>query len=348
MPPSVALVRTRGIPIRIWQLSAVLLICAGLNLYAQELTLLGGTTTQAVFNSSSYTWQIDYRQDFYENFASSIAYINEGHLLGHKRDGTAWEVWGNAPFFNGRIALSLGAGVYYFYDTQPAAGDTSADIHGTAPIFSVAVTGYLSDRLFYRFMLNRINPSSDIKTTTAAAGVGYWFGPNRRPLGTQPSKDTTPESQYVTEPQLTVFGGQSIVNTFLSQKALAGAAEYRQGLLPHLDGTASFIYEGHAEIVRRSGVALQLWPVNTFFDESTSVGIGVGPYIFIDRNHPVNTGQTVNVGRKNPAAIAPLVSFTIARQLSDHWVVRVIWDRVISNYNRDSDIFLVGLGYRWR
>jgi hypothetical protein len=56
----------------------------------------------------------------------------------------------------------------------------------------------------------------------------------------------------------------------------------------------------------------------------------------------------VNVGRKNPAAIAPLVSFTIARQLSDHWVVRVVWDRVISNYNRDSDIFLVGLGYRWR
>lgn len=334
--------------IHTWKLTAVFLICAGLNLHAQELTILGGTTTQAVFKNSSYTWQIDYRQDFYKNFASSIAYINEGHVPGHHRDGTAWEAWVNFPFSNDRIALSFGAGVYYFYDTQPATGDTSADVHGTAPIFSVAATGYLSDRLFYRVIFNRIRPSSDIKTTTAALGVGYWFGPNRRPLGPQPGKDDTPESKYVTEPQFTVFGGQSIVNTFLSQKALAGAVEYRQGLLPHLDATASFIYEGDPKIVRRSGAAAQLWPVNTFFNESTSVGIGVGPYIFIDRNHPVNSGQTVNVGRKNPAAVAPLVSLTIARQFSDHWVARMIWDRVISNYNRDSDIFLVGLGYRWR
>jgi hypothetical protein len=331
-----------------WKLFSVLLLCAGINLQAQELSLLGGTATEAAIKNSSYTWQIDYRQDFYENFASSIAYINEGHVPGHHRDGTAWEAWGNMPFLDDRIALSVGAGVYYFYDTQPLIGDNSADIHGTAPIFSLSLTGYLSDRWFYRIMVNRINPSSDIKTNTVAVGVGYWFGPNRRPVGKEPSKDNTPEAKYVTEPQLTVFGGQSVVNTFLSQKALAGAVEYRQGLLPHLDATASFTYEGDPKIVRRSGVAFQLWPVNTFFDDSTSVGIGVGPYIFIDRKHPVSSGKTVNVGLKNPAAVAPLVSLTIARQLSDHWIARVIWDRVTSNYNRDSDIFLVGLGYRWR
>lgn len=329
-------------------LAVIVLIYAGVNIYAQELTVLGGTTTQESLKNSSYNWQIDYRQDFYENFASSIAYINEGHMPGHYRDGTAWEAWGNLPLLNDRIAVSVGAGVYYYYDTQTTSGAASADIHGTAPIFSATITGYLSDRVFYRVMLNRISPSHDTKSTTAAVGVGYWFGPNRRPLGSQPSKDDTPESTYVTEPQLALFGGQSVVNTFLSQKALAGAVEYRQGLLPHLDGTASFIYEGDPKIARRSGVAMQLWPVNTFLDESTSVGIGVGPYIFIDRNHPVNTGQTVNVGRKNPAAIAPLVSLTIARKFSDHWIARIIWDRVTSNYNRDSDIFLVGLGYCWR
>ncbi|HXQ81351.1 MAG TPA: hypothetical protein VN775_08570 [Opitutaceae bacterium] len=331
-----------------WKLSALLLACACLNLHAQELSLLGGTTTQAGVKNSTYSWQIDYRQDFYKYFASSIAYINEGHLPGHYRDGTAWEAWGNMPLFNDRIALSLGAGVYYFYDTQPMAGDGSADVHGTAPIFSLSVTGYLSDRWFYRFMVNRISPSSAIQTNTATVGVGYWFGQNRRPEGKQPGKEDAAEAGYVTEPQFTVFGGQSVVNTFLSQKALAGAAEYRQGLLPHLDGTASFIYEGDPKIVRRSGVAFQLWPVNTFLNDSTSVGIGVGPYIFVDRNHPVNSGRTVNVGLRNPAAVAPLVSLTIARQLSEHWIARVIWDRVVSNYNRDSDIFLVGLGYRWR
>ena len=340
--------RIIGSSIRTWKLAALFLIGAGLSLHAQEFSVLGGTSTQAVFKHSSYSWQLDYRQDFLRNFASSIAYINEGHVPGHHRDGTAWEAWGNLPLLNDRIAISFGAGIYYFYDTEAGPGGTSADVHGTAPIFSLALTGYLSERWFYRIMLNRISPSSDIKTTTAVVGVGYWFGRNRRPLGAQPGKDDTAEMQYVTEPQFTVFGGQSIVNTFLSENALAGGAEYRQGLLPHLDGTVSYIYEGYPKIVRRSGVALQLWPVNTFFNRKTSVGIGIGPYIFLDRKHPVNSGQTLNVGRKNPAAIAPIVSLTVARQLSDHWIVRAVWHRVTTNYSRDSDIFLIGLGYCWR
>jgi hypothetical protein len=327
-----------------WKLSALVLLCTGLNLRAQELTVLGGVTNTADFSKASNAWQVDYRQDLFKNFAGSIAYINEGHLTGHHRDGNAWELWANVPFWNDQVALSLGAGVYYFYDTQPLPGGDTADVHGTAPIFSFSATGYLNDRWFYRFMLNRINPSGDIKVNSATMGVGYWFGPNRRPLGSEPNRGA-PEPEYVTEPQLTAFGGQSVVNTSFNQKAWAGALEYRQGLLPHLDGTAAYIYEGNPKVIRRSGVALQLWPVNTFFDKSTSVGIGIGPYINIDQKHAATTG--VNVGLKNPAAIAPLVSLTIARRLSDRWIARLAWDRVSSTYNRDSDIFLVGLGYCW-
>ena len=62
----------------------------------------------------------------------------------------------------------------------------------------------------------------------------------------------------------------------------------------------------------------------------------------------MNSGRTVNVGLTTPAAIAPLLSLTIARRLSEHFIARMIWDRVTSNYNRDSDIFLIGLGYSWR
>ena len=346
-PPS-PYARSKSALIRLGSLPVLILALAGPRLRAQELTLLGGTMSESNIKNTSYSWQIDYRQDFYKYIDASIAYINEGHVPGHHRDGDAAEVWGNLPLFNNRLALSVGAGAYYYYDTEPLVGTSSADVHGVSPIFSLTATGYFSDRFFYRVMVNRISPSGDMKTTTATVGVGYWFGLTRRPVGKQPGKDPTVESQYVTEPQFTAFGGQSVVNTFLSQKALAGAAEYRQGIIPHLDGTASFIYEGDPKITRRSGIALQLWPVNTFFNENTSVGIGVGPYIFIDRNHPVAAGPTVNVGRKNPAAVAPIVSITIARKISENWITRVVWDRVVSNYNRDSDIFLVGLGYCWR
>ena len=95
------------------------------------------------------------------------------------------EAWGNLPLFNDRIALSLGAGVYYYYDTQLLNSSGSANVHDAAPIYSFTLTGYLSDRFFYRVMVNRISPTGDIKTTTAAVGVGYWFGQSHRPLGAE-------------------------------------------------------------------------------------------------------------------------------------------------------------------
>ena len=326
--------------LRAWRLSALFLFGAGLRLPAQELTFLGGLMSKSDLRQTSSAWQVDYRQDLYRNFAGSIAYINEGHVPGHHRDGTAWEAWGRLPFFHDRAALSLGLGAYYFYDTQPLPGGDTANIHGMAPIYSLAATGYLSNRWFYRLMLNRITPRHEISVNTLTLGAGFWFGQDRKPtpgeLGDAPN-----EHAYVTDNELTVFGGQSVVNTFLSQTARAYAAEYRRGVLSHVDWTASAIYEGDPEIVRRSGVATQLWFVNTFFNERITIGGGLGPYIYLDHKHPVNAG------RKNPAAIAPLASLMFSVRLSDHWIVRMVFDRVTSSYNRDADIFLLGLGYRW-
>src|ERR1700682_1521908 len=79
-------------------------------------------------------------------------------LLGWLFTG-APERWGNLPFWTDRIGISLGAGVYYFYDTQPLGGG-SQDEHGAAPIISLSLTGYFTDRVFYRVMINHIAPST--------------------------------------------------------------------------------------------------------------------------------------------------------------------------------------------
>jgi hypothetical protein len=326
--------------LRTWKLSALIVLCAGLKLPAQELTFLGGLLPETSTERSSYTWQVDYRQDFYRNFAGSIAYINEGHLRRHHRDGTAFEAWGRLPLLQDRFAIALGLGGYYFYDTQPLPGGDTANIHGTSPIYSLSVTAYLSGRWYYRLMFNRITPAHQINVNTMTVGAGFWFGQDKKPT---PGKlgDAPNEEAFVTGNELTVFGGQSIVNTFLNQKSLAYAGEYRRGVFPHVDWTGSAIYEGDPKIVRRSGLASQLWAVNTFFNDRITVSAGLGPYIFLDRKHPANAGS------KNPASIAPLASLTFSVRLSEHWVIRTVFDRVTSNYNRDSDIFLVGLGYRW-
>src|SRR5664279_3844905 len=129
---------------------AFLIACACLSLRAQELTLLGGTMKAINLGESSYTWQIDYCQDFYRNFAASLTYINEGHVLGHHRDGYAVEVWGRLPTPHNRFSVSLGLGAYSFYDTQASPAGGTENIHGTAPIISFSGTGYLSNRTFYR------------------------------------------------------------------------------------------------------------------------------------------------------------------------------------------------------
>jgi hypothetical protein len=330
--------------LRRWTLlvgSVALFVGTSGKLCAQELTFAGGLLKTSNFEEGSYTWQVDYRQDFHPNFAASIAYINEGHLTGHHRDGTAWQAWGRIPVFNDRVAIALGVGAYYFFDTQPLPSGDTANVHGTAPIYSLSATGYLSNRWFYRLMVNHIRPTNDIKVTTFSLGAGFWFGRDRKPT---PGKlgDAPAQYKYVTENEVTLFGGQSVVNTFLSQKALAYAAEYRRGLVPHIDWTASAIYEGDPKIIRRNGLAAQLWLVNTFQNERIAVGGGLGPYVYLDHKNPRASG-----GTGSPAAVAPLASLTFSVRMTEHWIVRLMFNRVASTYNRDSDIFLVGFGYRW-
>lgn len=96
--------------LRAWKRPAFLLFCLVACLPAQELALLGGAMHASDPAQMSYAWQVDYRQNFHRNFAASIAYLNEGHVVGHHRDGTAWQAWGHLPLFQDRISVSPGLG----------------------------------------------------------------------------------------------------------------------------------------------------------------------------------------------------------------------------------------------
>lgn len=317
------------------------------SLHAQEFSFLYGGTTLPNLRTSSYSWEVDYNQQFVQNLSGSISWINEGHITGHHRDGTAAQLWFDLPTFKGRYTLSVGAGGYYYFDTQFLANGDSLDVHGTSAIVSFSATAYFSDRWFARFLYNRIQPHDDFHSNTALLGIGYWFGQDKRPT---PGKlGSAPEDKgFVTGNELTIFGGASVVNASGNFRGVASALEYRRGVMPHLDATASFIHEGDPRIVRRSGVGLQVWPVNTFHNDSVAVGFGVGTYIYIDNRHLGPTRKLPFGGTTNTPALAPLISPTFSFRLSDQWLVRAVWNRVVTNYNRDSDVILLGVGYRWR
>ncbi len=322
-------------------------IFSAARLRAQEVSFLPGVAGLSNLRSSNYSWDIDYRQHLYKNLSASVSWINEGHIIGHHRDGTAAQLWVDLPWLRGRYTLSAGFGGYYYFDTQPLGTGDSLDVHGAAPIYSFSATAYISDRWFARFLINRISPHDDFHSNTELLGIGYWFGQDKRPtpgkMGAKPA-----DAAYITANELTIYGGRSVVNTYYSEHGVAGAAEYRRGLAPHLDGSVSFIYEGDPKVTRRSGLGLQVWPVNTFFNARVTIGIGLGLYVYIDNKHPGASRQLPAGVSTNTPALAPLISPTFAVQLSDNWLVRVVWDRVMTNYNRDSDVFLLGAGYRWR
>jgi len=314
----------------------------GRGLRAQELSLMGGAAALADLGTESYSWELDYRQYFLPQVAVSLDWINEGHLSEHHVDGFATEAWYCLPLDRGRLSLSVGAGPYFYFDTVLPPIGPSLDAHGFAPIYSAALTGYLGNRWFWRVMYNRINPpSNDIKVNTLDMGVGYWMGKGTEPprIATVSPEEDPPFSPYN---EVTPYVGWRVSNTRLNRQTMAEALEYRRDLSPHFDATASFIYEGDPAVVRRSGLAAQIWTLSRFPEQwGLSVGMGFGAYLYVDKK----TAQPG--GLKSASSVGGLVSPMISKRLgSSAWTARLLWNRIITNYDRDSDLWMVG--YAWR
>jgi hypothetical protein len=315
-------------------------LTAGLGLMAsaqaQEFTAQAGTTGSGLSLNSHYSWQVDYRHAIDRNFAWSVAWINEGHEAEHHRDGVAGQLWFVVPFRSQAFSLALGVGGYHYFDTELLSDGSTFNTHGWTPLYSLSGTYYLRNSPWLlRLTANRINRANDLETNSVVAGVGYQFG-ERKARSKQMA-----EENLTTDHEITVFGGLSIVNTAEAEDSIAAAIEFRAGLTPHLEWTAAWINEGNPQVIRRNGFATQIWLVDSLLGKRMTLGLGVGPYLLFDRKRaPIP-------GRDDPNNFAALVSPTATVRLDDHWQARLTWNRVVSKYNRDADIFLLGLGYRW-
>ncbi len=81
--------------------------------------------------------------------------------------------------------------------------------------------------------------------------------------------------------------------------------------------------------------------MNEFFDHRLALGAGLGPYVSIDRYREPRPGEAGNT------TVSAMVTASAAWRLTQHFFLRGSWNRVASNYNRDSDVVLLGLGYRF-
>lgn len=304
---------------------------------AQEFSLLSGPLVSDSANSIS--WEGSYREGLGRYAAWSFSWLNEGHIPDHHRDGQALQAWGRLPLWNDRLELSAGAGPYRYFDTTAAqAGGDYSNTHGWGALWSARAAWYFDRRWIAQVQLNYAQIFGGRDTTALLFGIGYELDGNDEP---GPRERPIPRMTDVTHNELTVLLGETILNSYASESAIAGSVEYRRGVWRYVDLTLSYIHEGGHIQSRRDGAAAQVWATRAFFDDRLALAAGVGPYVAITQNDDLPQNRTGD-GR-----ISGLISVSASYRLSQHWLARVTWNRVVTRYNRDTDVIEAGLGLRF-
>lgn len=304
---------------------------------AQEFFGLGGLVRDIDTSESSRSWQLEYNEGLGEHFAYSVSYLNEGHLPDHHRDGQTVQIWTRTMLLDRRLALAAGIGPFYYFDTARA-GTSYTNNHGWGGNASLSATWYTEDRWLLQLRSNFIETFSGVDTLSALVGIGYQLeAPPVR--GARPRAAAWAEKS--TNNEVTVYIGRAIVNSLSQDQSLATGIEYRRGLLPYLEGSVAWLYEGDKRLTRRNGVSTQLWAVKDFFAGQLSLGVGAGPYFSVDHYKHDNGNQ------ERARVVSGVVTMSAGYRFFQQVCLRASWNRIVTNYDRDTDVILGGIGYRF-
>ena len=104
-----------------------------------------------------------------------------------------------------------------------------------------------------------------------------------------------------------------------------------------LEATVAWLDEGDPKLLSRQGVSGQLWLVRRFGGDRYELGVGYGPYFGLDHRAPVD-GQ-------DRSRVSGRLTMSMGYRFAAAWIARLSVNRIVTNYNRDTDVFLLGVGY---
>ena len=321
-------------------LLSILILLAALPAYAGEISLLGGYGWTDKPTEKTYAWQTQYMEGLGNHLAYTLSYVNQGHFIEHHRDGYAANLWARTNLLDKRLSLGIGVGGLYYFDTiKPATGSSASerDYHGWGGMTNVAATWYTESRVFYQLQGYWVRGDKSFDTLTALAGIGYQLD---APPVQGPDVKGTHQPERTVDNELSLMGGETVVNISGPGKSATVDLEYRRGIWRYLEVTAGALYEGKSDLINRYGITTQLWLAKRFLDDDMSLGAGFGPYFAIDERRGGSPG-----GRD--VFVSKIASISGSLKLSEHYDLRATFDRIITTYDRDSDIFLGGISYRF-
>lgn len=298
---------------------------------AQDLSVqVGGARIHEPVDNT-YAWLISYSHDLGPSLFASLTYQNEGHVPGHHRDGHALQIGARTSVFSPRLTLAASVGPYHYFDTTAAETPQGfADVHGWGVMYSLSATWRPEgSRWFYRARVNHVDADHNIDTTTLLLGAGYALEQDGS------FRSNTAIDWKRGDDELVVMAGQTIVNSLESQSAIAKSFEYRRSFTPALRGSIGWLNEGDARLIRRDGVVAQAWFEPSFYRDRFTLGVGYGAYFAVDEYH------------SERHRVQGILGTTFSYHFAGGLLARATWQRIVSDYDRDSDILLVGVGYRF-
>lgn len=307
---------------------------------AQEVEANMGALRGSGGGENTYTWSFGYRQPVFRDFSVGLAWLNEGHVPDHHRDGVALQGWYEHALLDPRLTIGLGAGPYRYYDTTSGGFRPYTDEHGWAMLYSVTAKWSATRHLAYELRFNRVQAPGSVDSTSLLFGVVYRFPKNVTAPAVE-AAGATRSGGFLHDDELTVMAGESVVNSLNSESTFAKSVEYRHAFSRHIEGTVSWIDQGNTPLTSRNGVAAQVWLTEPLYQDRVVLGLGLGPYVAAD------TYRISRDSSRTGAKLSGLLTMSAAYRFTGHWVARISWNRTVTDYNRDTDMFMAGVGYRF-
>lgn len=299
---------------------------------AQDASLLAGWLKVGGSSERSFGAQLGYSHRLGQQAAVSAEYLNEGHPRDHHRDGLSLQYWLHTEVPQQGASFALGAGPYYYFDTATGAGSALdyRNVHGLGALLSVSAKWHLRRRSYVELRVNRVRARSpEHDTTMLLLGMGYELR-NHPP-------EVTRRNAAAGDNLVMLHAGRAIVNSFKSERATASAVEYRRTVNPNLAWSAMLLSEGKVGLAARKGILAQVWLLRPF-TERTVLELGGGPYLMRDRFNRNDAAEQATT------QLVPVASIGIRYRFDQRWRGQLTWSRVVTDYHRDSDVILLGVG----
>jgi len=257
-----------------------------------------------------------------------FVYTNDGHLDNNHRDGFAVQGWYTKPLAD-RLEFQAGTGPYASMNNTTLNGIRENQFR--VGLFTTVALKWrpFGDGWYLRSQLTNTLVPGSFNSNAILFGVGHDFIASTE-LG-------TPNRLLA---DVSVWGGTSRTTQLGNQRS-GGAVQLEaqyivenpvEWWMPSAYSIA-FLSEGDTGLIHRRGVPLQAWWRSA--PDTFTFGFGVGPYIAYD---------TYRDTRLNAMGILSLrIGYKVLETTSSVVEAGFMYTRVASFYNKDQDIFMLGL-----